>query len=381
MVGPCRLCATGPSWCPAICRRWSAGRAPRPDRPELVSHTVSVLSAVAAGGAPDSEIASSSQAASTHDRRRPRGASLGRSLCARRPPASSASRGGNRLLRRGPRPHLALSASRPAGQMRRRRGKTDTVDAEAAARARSTSAAASADGCSRRSMHRRRQPDRRCVVTAAAPVKDRLRALNTARTVEACAAARHTGDLVRSAAKRALRSLARDRLSLKHRRRTARLRTSHPALLGACGVGAETARRAARGVLRRPVPHPSSGPTAPPAQPRRQPPGQQPPHRWSACASLHAYAARLTAEGKTRREILRCLKRHIAREVYKVIIDPFDVAHGADLRRHRTQRGLTIHHTARALNSKEASSTTATSPNVDKHRSIHRWSSPSLSGR
>ena len=62
-----------------------------------------------------------------------------------------------------------------------------------------------------------------------------------------------------------------------------------------------------------------------------------------------AYAARLTAEGKTRREILRCLKRHIAREVYKLIIDPPDVAHGADLRRHRTQRGLTIHHTARAL--------------------------------
>ena len=31
-----------------------------------------------------------------------------------------------------------------------------------------------------------------------------------------------------------------------------------------------------------------------------------------------AYAARLTAEGKTRREILRCLKRHIAREVYKL---------------------------------------------------------------
>ena len=53
--------------------------------------------------------------------------------------------------------------------------------------------------------------------------------------------------------------------------------------------------------------------------------------------------------GQTRREILRCLKRHIAREVYKLIIDPPDVAHGADLRRHRTQRGLTIHHTARAL--------------------------------
>jgi transposase len=32
------------------------------------------------------------------------------------------------------------------------------------------------------------------------------------------------------------------------------------------------------------------------------------------------YVARRTAEGKSKREILRCLKRYIAREVYRVLM-------------------------------------------------------------
>jgi hypothetical protein len=35
-----------------------------------------------------------------------------------------------------------------------------------------------------------------------------------------------------------------------------------------------------------------------------------------------AYAARRTAEGKTKKEIIRCLKRYIAREVYKALCRP-----------------------------------------------------------
>jgi transposase len=35
-----------------------------------------------------------------------------------------------------------------------------------------------------------------------------------------------------------------------------------------------------------------------------------------------AYAARRTAEGKSRHEIIRCLKRHIAREVFAHLIHP-----------------------------------------------------------
>jgi len=35
-----------------------------------------------------------------------------------------------------------------------------------------------------------------------------------------------------------------------------------------------------------------------------------------------AYAARRTTEGKTRKEIIRCLKRYIAREIYKALCRP-----------------------------------------------------------
>ena len=35
-----------------------------------------------------------------------------------------------------------------------------------------------------------------------------------------------------------------------------------------------------------------------------------------------AYVARRQAEGKTTKEIIRCLKRHIAREIYRLLINP-----------------------------------------------------------
>jgi transposase len=35
-----------------------------------------------------------------------------------------------------------------------------------------------------------------------------------------------------------------------------------------------------------------------------------------------AYVAKSTAEGKTKKEIIRCLKRYIAREVYRVLASP-----------------------------------------------------------
>jgi hypothetical protein len=36
-----------------------------------------------------------------------------------------------------------------------------------------------------------------------------------------------------------------------------------------------------------------------------------------SCPRTRAYVARRTAEGKTTREIRRCLKRYIARELYR----------------------------------------------------------------
>jgi transposase len=37
------------------------------------------------------------------------------------------------------------------------------------------------------------------------------------------------------------------------------------------------------------------------------------------CERTRAYAQRRTAEGKTKREIIRCLKRYIARELYHAL--------------------------------------------------------------
>jgi transposase len=39
--------------------------------------------------------------------------------------------------------------------------------------------------------------------------------------------------------------------------------------------------------------------------------------RMRSCPRTRAYVARRTAEGKTMREIRRCLKRYIARELYR----------------------------------------------------------------
>jgi transposase len=35
-----------------------------------------------------------------------------------------------------------------------------------------------------------------------------------------------------------------------------------------------------------------------------------------------AYVARRTGEGKSKKEIIRCLKRYIAREIYKILAPP-----------------------------------------------------------
>ena len=36
----------------------------------------------------------------------------------------------------------------------------------------------------------------------------------------------------------------------------------------------------------------------------------------------NAYVAKRTAEGKSKREIIRCLKRYIARELYRILVQP-----------------------------------------------------------
>lgn len=62
-----------------------------------------------------------------------------------------------------------------------------------------------------------------------------------------------------------------------------------------------------------------------------------------------AYAAKRTAEGKSKKDILRCLKRATAREVFHLTTHPQPVQSTADLRPARRQPGLTITDVANAL--------------------------------
>lgn len=49
-----------------------------------------------------------------------------------------------------------------------------------------------------------------------------------------------------------------------------------------------------------------------------------------------------TAEGKSKREIMRCLKRYAAREIYRQITNPQASPDNTDLRQMRTALGCTI---------------------------------------
>lgn len=60
-------------------------------------------------------------------------------------------------------------------------------------------------------------------------------------------------------------------------------------------------------------------------------------------AATRDYVARRRSEGKSAKEIMRCLKRFIAREVYQAITNPSDdLPTGAELRRLRSERGVSL---------------------------------------
>ena len=281
-------------------------------------------------------------------------------------------------------------------QTRRRRGKTDTVDAEAAARAALSGEAAavpkSADGCVEAirtlSVARRSAVKARTVaanqinavaVTAPEQVKDLLRRLNTPQMIKICARWRISvgGAPAAGAAKRALRALAR-----RHQALTAEIdeldaellalcEQANPALLGACGVGAETAAALLTAAGDNPERMHSEAAFAAlcGTSPIEASSGPRTRHRLNRGGNRQAnkalwriamvrlrvhqqsidYAARRRAQGSTRRETIRCLKRHIAREIYRLLTHPPQVPHGTDLRRHRNQHGLTLDAAAQAL--------------------------------
>ena len=66
--------------------------------------------------------------------------------------------------------------------------------------------------------------------------------------------------------------------------------------------------------------------------------------RLSSDPRTKTYVARRTAEGLSKRDIMRCLKRYIVREIYRAITRPLPLApRGAELRQLRTAACLPLH--------------------------------------
>lgn len=90
-----------------------------------------------------------------------------------------------------------------------------------------------------------------------------------------------------------------------------------------------------------------------------------------------AYLARRTTEGLSDREIMRCLKRYIAREVHRAITRPLPLApRGAELRRLRTEAGLPLRTIAEKFDittQRLSRIERGLTRDPDMHTRIHAW--------
>ena len=278
--------------------------------------------------------------------------------------------------------------NRPNRQLRRRFGKTDATDAQAAARAvlsgQATGAPKSGNGpveairmlqMVRRSATKARTQTinqlHALVVTAPDQVKHQLGGLSPKARVKVCAAFRPgTAQTTIAYAKKTLRLLARryqaltaeiQQLDTEIRPLCARV---NPALLSAPGVGPDTAAallvtagdnpermrtEASFAALCGASPVQASSRRIVRHRLNRGGDRQANNALWRIATTRMRcdqttieYVEKRRAEGKTRREIIRCLKRHIARQVYRLLTDPPPTPNGADLRclRQNTQTSL-----------------------------------------
>lgn len=290
---------------------------------------------------------------------------------------------------------VVLEVNRPNRQARRRHGKNDTVDAIAAARSAlngdATGTPKSADGpvesiralrVTRRSAIKARTQATNQItsllVNAPSGLRDRLSALSVGDRIDTCARFR-PGALTdpAEATKAALRSLARRHLELSaeivalDQALLGLCAQTNPALLGARGVGPEVA--ATLLVTAGDNPHRLRSEAAFAAlcgvSPIEASSGKIVRHRlnrggdraannalWrivmvrlTNCDRTRAYVARRRAEGRTTAEILRCLKRHVAREIYRLLTNPPTVPRGPELRQARTHAGISLRAAATEL--------------------------------
>jgi transposase len=260
-----------------------------------------------------------------------------------------------------------LEVGRPKRRDEHRSGKSDPIDAELAARAvlAGTAIGGTKDSegsvemirvlrASRRSAVKARAQAAKqlkaLLVTAPGHLRDELRGLSTAKLVRRTAGFR-PGDLpsdVALATKIALRSIARRHRSLSGEIRElddhlGRLVTeTAPALVAVHGVGIDTAATLLVAVGQDPkrlkseaafahmcgvAPIPASSGKVVRYRLNRR--GNRDANRalhvvaaerLSRDERTRAYAERRTAEGKSKRETMRCLKRYIARELYGILL-------------------------------------------------------------
>jgi len=258
-----------------------------------------------------------------------------------------------------------IEVDRPNRQARRRQGKSDTIDAIEAARAapsgRASGVAKTADGdveairallVARRSGRNVRvkylNQLRHLIFTAPDELRERFRHVHRDQLARTAASLRPSGDVVTSATKLAMITLGRRVLALEadgarlDRDLERLVRTVAPKLLEVYGVGVHTAAillvaagdnphrlksEAAFAHLCGVAPIPaSSGKTT---RYRLNPGGnRQANHalwrivftRMSNDERTRNYVARRLAEGKTIREIMRVLKRYVARELYPHVV-------------------------------------------------------------
>jgi transposase len=288
-----------------------------------------------------------------------------------------------------------MEVNRPNRQMRRRRGKSDSVDAEAAARAalndEATVVPKSKDSLvesirvlrvaytsARNSRTRVTLQIRDLVLAGPTQLRAVLGPLTSEARAHACARLRPRAVTdPAEATKYALRSLARRHQSLTTE--MADLAASldeltaqaNPALRAAKGVGPDVAAilLVAAGDNPERLNTEAGFAALCGASPIEASSGKVNRHRlnrsgnrqanhalWTIAMTrlrsdetTKAYMVRRTAEGKTRREIVRCLKRYIAREMFQLLTNPNLVPVGMKLRVTRTDARVTLATAATAL--------------------------------
>jgi transposase len=282
-----------------------------------------------------------------------------------------------------------LEVNRPNRQTRRLRGKSDTVDAEAAARAVLAGQARvtpkSQDGIvesirairiafvsARRARAKVANQIRDLLVSAPEGLRSALQGLEGDERVKRLAAMRPSGDPADplQGTKLALRSLARTYQTLNTEIEQLRsmldelTARANPALSGAHGVGSDAAAilLIAAGDNPQRLKNESSFAALCGVSPVQASSGKTHRHRLNRGGNRQAnhalwriatirlltdpdtkrYAKRRSEEGKSRREIVRCLKRHIAREIFKHLTNPQPVPDGAQLRAARQRAKISL---------------------------------------